>query len=79
MRGVDASLMALTSAGNETVDCPKRGEGVTAGENEAGHAGLLERCLERAGPAGEPNRGTRTAQRVRGRRGLQRIHLIRRA
>src|SRR3954471_11921341 len=54
MRG--SSLMALTSTGNEIVGRPQRGEGIASGENEARHAGLRERRLERTRPAGEPNR-----------------------
>jgi hypothetical protein len=48
-----SSLMALPSAGNETVGCPQRGERIATGEHEAANAGLRERGLERAGPAGE--------------------------
>ena len=50
------SLMALTCAGNELVGRPQRGEGIASGENEARHAGLRERRLERTRPAGKPNR-----------------------
>src|SRR5262249_61484217 len=74
-----SSLMALPSAGNETVGCPQRGERIATGEHEAANAGLRQRGLERARPAGEQEHGAGVPQRLRGCDRLARIDRVRRA